>query len=264
MRARERTNSIQSFSSTNRRSDSHGRKNTTARTRCEAVSLGSKFIVDNEILYDISVNYARKAGLAGKYPTKLDAQQLEQRRRRFMADAVAVLHQAVADGIKDAARLKNEPLFDPIRSDTGIPGDPGRPGFPRRSVRTLRDENEWGRFTATQGSATGFRSAQALTRRPRSSVPTTFTTIGPLRAGCGSVESAGIRSRRSPGPPKSRRRRRHPACRAPRSEAVGLGTRTRDQWLPGQSRDPDGNPALFRDLGLDAQAAVGPDARTQR
>ncbi len=81
------------------------------------MSLGSKFIVNNEILYDISVDYARKAGLAGKYPTKLDAQQLEQRRRRFMADAVAVLHQAVADGIKDAARLKNEPLFDPIRSD---------------------------------------------------------------------------------------------------------------------------------------------------
>ena len=45
----------------------------------------------------------RNAGLTGTYPTRLNAHQLSERRRRFVADAVAMLRQAVADGFKDAA-----------------------------------------------------------------------------------------------------------------------------------------------------------------
>jgi hypothetical protein len=73
-----------------------------------------------ELLYSISLDYARNAGLTGKTPTKLDDRQLDQRRRRFAAGAVAMLRQAVADGFHDAARLRGESLFEPLRSDPGF------------------------------------------------------------------------------------------------------------------------------------------------
>ena len=73
-----------------------------------------------ELLYEVALNSARDAGLVGHSPTKLNDQQLDQRRRRFAAGAVALLRQAVADGFHDAARLRNESLFEPLRTDPGF------------------------------------------------------------------------------------------------------------------------------------------------
>jgi eukaryotic-like serine/threonine-protein kinase len=70
-----------------------------------------------ELCYLLAIDYARNAGLTGKIPNKLSAQQLQERRRRFVAGAVAMLRQAVADGFKDVARLRGESTFDSIRSD---------------------------------------------------------------------------------------------------------------------------------------------------
>jgi hypothetical protein len=73
-----------------------------------------------ELSYAISLYYARNAGLTGRYPTKLSAGQLHARRQRFAAGAVSMLRQAVADGFHDAARLRGESLFEPLRSDPGF------------------------------------------------------------------------------------------------------------------------------------------------
>lgn len=70
-----------------------------------------------ELLYELAIDYARNAGLTGKLPTRLNPDQLEKRRLRFVAGAVATLRQAAADGFKDAARLKKEVTFDSTRSD---------------------------------------------------------------------------------------------------------------------------------------------------
>jgi hypothetical protein len=70
-----------------------------------------------ERLCEIALDYARRAGLVGQYPTGLDERQLDRRRRRFAAEALALLRQAVAHGFRDAARLRKEPRFDPIRPD---------------------------------------------------------------------------------------------------------------------------------------------------
>jgi hypothetical protein len=70
-----------------------------------------------ERLYSLSLSYARSAGLTGKTPTRLNPRQLDQRRRRFAAGAVVMLRQALADGFHDAARLRGESLFDPLRTD---------------------------------------------------------------------------------------------------------------------------------------------------
>jgi tetratricopeptide (TPR) repeat protein len=69
-----------------------------------------------EMLYLLAVDYARNAGFTGKLPTRLNPRQLDERRRRFVASALAMLRQAAADGFKDAARLRGEPTFEPIRS----------------------------------------------------------------------------------------------------------------------------------------------------
>jgi len=73
-----------------------------------------------ELFYQLALTYATNAGIAGKDPTKLGASQLEARRARLSADAVAMLREAVADGFRDARRLRNEPKLDPIRSDPGF------------------------------------------------------------------------------------------------------------------------------------------------
>jgi hypothetical protein len=69
-----------------------------------------------EPLYLLAIDYARKARLTGKLPTRLNSRQLDVRRRRFEASAIAMLRQAAAVGFKDAARLRGEPTFDAIRS----------------------------------------------------------------------------------------------------------------------------------------------------
>ena len=75
---------------------------------------------DPERLYAIALDYARNPGLVGRYPTRLDVRQLDDRRRQFAADAVAMLRQAVAEGFRDATRLRTESQFDPIRADTAF------------------------------------------------------------------------------------------------------------------------------------------------
>jgi hypothetical protein len=95
---------------------------------------------DPELLYLLAGEYARNAGLTGKTPTRLNADQLRDRRRRFVAGAVAMLRQAVADNFRDAARLRSDPDFDPARSDPefaaivadlAFPVDPFAPGSAR-------------------------------------------------------------------------------------------------------------------------------------
>jgi hypothetical protein len=69
-----------------------------------------------ELLYGVALEYAQNARLTGKLPTKLAADQLQDRRRRFEAGALDMLRQAAADGFKDAARLRSESAFEAIRS----------------------------------------------------------------------------------------------------------------------------------------------------
>jgi Protein kinase domain len=73
-----------------------------------------------EVFYEVALKYARSAGLVGRYPTRLDARQRDDRRRQFAADAVAMLRQAEAEGFRDATRLRQESQFDPIRADAAF------------------------------------------------------------------------------------------------------------------------------------------------
>ncbi|HKI21273.1 MAG TPA: hypothetical protein VKA15_25490, partial [Isosphaeraceae bacterium] len=73
-----------------------------------------------ELLYLLAIEYARDASLTGKLPTRLSADQLQKRRRRFVAGAIAMLRQAAADGFKDVARLRRESKFESIRSNPGF------------------------------------------------------------------------------------------------------------------------------------------------
>jgi hypothetical protein len=73
-----------------------------------------------ELSYAVALYYARKAGLTGGYPIRLSEGQLHARRRWFAAGAVTMLRQTVADGLHDAARLRGESLFEPLRSDPGF------------------------------------------------------------------------------------------------------------------------------------------------
>ncbi len=70
-----------------------------------------------EMLYLLAIDYAKNATLTTKLPAKLSADQLQKRRRWFVAGAIAMLRQAAADGFNDAARLQKESTFGPIRSD---------------------------------------------------------------------------------------------------------------------------------------------------
>ena len=70
-----------------------------------------------EMLYLLAVEYAQSAELTGKLPTRLNADQLRNRRRRFVASAVTMLGLAVARGFKDAGRLRREPTFQSFRSE---------------------------------------------------------------------------------------------------------------------------------------------------
>ena len=67
--------------------------------------------------YALALEYAENARLTGKLPTRLNAGQLHERRRRFVAGAVAMLRLAAADGFKDAGRVRRESTFQSILSD---------------------------------------------------------------------------------------------------------------------------------------------------
>jgi hypothetical protein len=77
-------------------------------------------IGDADLLYSLAGDYARSAGITGTYPTGLDAERLRERRRRFIAGAIAMLRQAVAEGFRDAVRIRGDSGLDPVRSDPGF------------------------------------------------------------------------------------------------------------------------------------------------
>jgi hypothetical protein len=85
-----------------------------------------------ELLYRLAIDYARDADLTAKLPNRLNADQLDKRRRRFVAGAIAMLRQAAADGFKDAARMRNESTFDAIRSDPAFRAVAADVEFPRQ------------------------------------------------------------------------------------------------------------------------------------
>ena len=72
---------------------------------------------DAELLYSLAADYGRQARITGTYPTRLDAGRLRERRRRFVAGAVALLRQAILEGFRDAARIRGDSKLDPIRRE---------------------------------------------------------------------------------------------------------------------------------------------------
>jgi hypothetical protein len=75
----------------------------------------------------------RSAQTGGSYrssPADRPPGPFDQRRRRFGAGAGAMLRQAVADSFHDAARLRGESLFEPLRSDPGFRAILAGLGFP--------------------------------------------------------------------------------------------------------------------------------------
>ena len=91
-----------------------GRVDEAARWRTSAPSPARG---NPELFYVIATTFSSNAELVGKYPTKLNPQQLEARRRRLKKHAISMLHEAVTDGFKDVGRLRNDPAFAPFLSD---------------------------------------------------------------------------------------------------------------------------------------------------
>jgi hypothetical protein len=86
-----------------------------------------------ELFFELAAGYAKGAALVGRVPTKLDAGQLESRRARLTAEAIAMLRESAADGFHDARRLRTEPALEPFQSlpevalmvlDLEFPADP--------------------------------------------------------------------------------------------------------------------------------------------
>ena len=73
---------------------------------------------DPGLFVEIALEYARMLGPIDDLPTKLAPRVLEIRRRGIVDDTIAMLREAAADGFKDAARLRDEPAFARICSNT--------------------------------------------------------------------------------------------------------------------------------------------------
>ncbi len=91
---------------------------------------------DPATLYSLATRYARDARLAGTYPTRLGEEQLARRRRHDAEESLALLRQAVADGFRDATKLRTDPDLASIRggrdfaailADLEFPADPFAP-----------------------------------------------------------------------------------------------------------------------------------------
>ncbi len=69
---------------------------------------------DPEALYSLARTYAMDAGSVAR--TVNDDRQRE-RRRRSVADSIALLRQAVADGFQDVDRVRGDSVLEPLRAD---------------------------------------------------------------------------------------------------------------------------------------------------
>jgi hypothetical protein len=110
--------------------EARGRTDEAARYRLQSLTTARGHA---DLFYEIALNYAKRSEAVGLFPTRLDSHQLQARRRRFLADAIAMLREAVADGYKNAKKVRDEPAFAPIRStpefqvivcDLQFPSDP--------------------------------------------------------------------------------------------------------------------------------------------
>jgi hypothetical protein len=71
---------------------------------------------DFDLLYEIALGYARSALEVGGLSHQHASRGAEAQRRRFLRYAVSMVQEAIADGFKNAAQLRNEPLLAPIRA----------------------------------------------------------------------------------------------------------------------------------------------------
>jgi hypothetical protein len=113
--------------------DARGRRDEASRWRGQSLTTARG---NPDLLYELATFFALNARLVGKWPTKLTPEQLGTRRRRYEEEAFAMLREAVADGFRDARRLRNDPEFAPLRSapafraiipDLEFPTDPFTP-----------------------------------------------------------------------------------------------------------------------------------------
>ncbi len=72
------------------------------------------------LFYEIALEYARMLGPIDRLPSKLDAYRRGVLRQAIVDDTIDMLREAVADGFKDAARLRGEAAFAPLRSDANF------------------------------------------------------------------------------------------------------------------------------------------------
>jgi tetratricopeptide (TPR) repeat protein len=89
-----------------------------------------------EVPFEVALNYASNARLVGLHPTKLDSRGQQERRTKLARHAIRMLHTAVENGFRDAARLRNaselmvvesEPTFQAIAlriADLVFPSNP--------------------------------------------------------------------------------------------------------------------------------------------
>jgi len=88
---------------------------------------------DPGLFYEIALEYVGRLGPIDHLPTKRDARRQSDLRRQTVDDTIAMLREAVADGFRDAKKIRGEPAFEPIRStrefraivsDLDFPRDP--------------------------------------------------------------------------------------------------------------------------------------------
>jgi serine/threonine-protein kinase len=73
---------------------------------------------DGAALFQAAVACAGNAGLIGSYPTRLDARRRDERRKRLTHSAVVLVHQAIDEGFRDAARLHATPELAILGADS--------------------------------------------------------------------------------------------------------------------------------------------------
>ncbi len=73
---------------------------------------------DSALCYDIAREYANRIKPLDHVSTQSKASRAEHLRRQFVADALAMLHEAIAAGFRDATQLRTDPRLAPLRSES--------------------------------------------------------------------------------------------------------------------------------------------------